>query len=76
MNQPAVCDLKVSKQLDGFQLSVQADLTPYNNIENGNVRLFVAAIEEHYVSPTAYSNGEREVNYTMRRMITPDNGYQ
>ena len=76
MKQPAVCNLNVSKQLDGFQLSVQADLTPYNNIENGNVRLFVAAIEEHYVSPTAYSNGEREVNYTMRRMITPDNGYQ
>ena len=74
--QPALGELKVSKQLENMQLNVQANFTPYYNIENDNLRLFVAAIEEHIVAANPYPNGERELNYTMRRMITPADGYQ
>ena len=77
MMQPEKCGVSVSKTLDGNLLSVKATVTPYYNIEAAShVRLFVAAIEEHIESLLPYSNGETELNYTMRKMITPVDGYQ
>ena len=69
--------LTVEKQLGSNQLlSTTARFTPYYNIENRRVRLFVAAIEEHVaIDPTQAPNGERDLYYTMRKMISPAEGY-
>ena len=75
MSQPASYTLNVEKQLEGNHLTVQTRLTPLSDVENPSLRLFVAAIEEHIVSPTPYPNGETELNYTMRRMLTPATGH-
>ena len=74
--QPATGQLTVSKQLDSDHvLKVEAAFTPYSDMDNASLRLFVAAIEEHIVSPTPYPNGERELNYTMRKLITGADGH-
>lgn len=69
--------LTVEKRLGSNQLlSTTARFTPYNNIEGRRVRLFVAAIEEHIaISPVDAPNGERHLYYTMRKMMTPADGY-
>lgn len=89
MQQPVNYDLKVSKELqipieveiggtetDNPKLLVQAELTPLVDdiLPTSNVRLFVAAIEEHIVAAAPYPNGEEELYYTMRKMITPPTG--
>lgn len=77
MQQEARFGMTVEKTLDNHVLKVSAAVTPYYNIEKAtNVRLFVAAIEEHTESLTAWPNGETELNYTMLKMITPAEGYQ
>ena len=77
MMQSQQCDVSVSKQLDGQQLSVKAQVTHYYNIgQASSLRLFVAAIEEHIEAAVPYSNGETELNYTMRKMLTPADGHQ
>ncbi|MBQ7512453.1 MAG: Omp28-related outer membrane protein [Prevotella sp.] len=68
-------DLTVAKEVTGNQLSVHVQATPRLNADGTNVRLFVAAIEEHIQSATPFPNGETELNYTMRKMITPANGH-
>ena len=74
-SQPVSFDLAISKQLDGKHLTVQASATPLSDIADASqVRLFVCAIEEHIESVVPYSNGERELYYTMRKMLTPADG--
>ena len=76
MQQPLYFDLSVSKQLSGNVMGVMVKGTPYYNIEEGSdLRLFVCAIEEHIEAAKPYSNGETELNYTMREMITAPTGY-
>ncbi len=77
MLQPQKCDVTVSKTLTDRLLKVTVKATPYNNIKEGaDVRLFVAAIEEKIKAERPYSNGETELNYTMRKMLSPAEGYQ
>ncbi len=79
MQQEAYFNLSVSKTLDDQQLTVRANavpLTPYYNIggETSSLRLFVAVIEEHIERSDAWPNGEKELNYTMLKMLTPPDG--
>lgn len=74
--QPAAADIHVSKQLNNHLLKVKASFKPYSDMVSSNVRLNVVVIEEHIASNIPWNNGEKELNYTMRKMLTPTNGYQ
>ena len=74
--QPAAADIHVTKELNNHQLKVKASFKPYSNLESSRVRLNVVVIEEHIASAIPWNNGEKELNYTMRKMLTPTNGYQ
>ncbi len=74
--QPLYYNLQVSKTLSNHHLAVQANLTPIINKDNASqVRLFVGVIEEHITSAFPYPNGETELNYTLRKMLTGGEGY-
>lgn len=74
--QPAKAALTLEKELSDHHLTVKASLSPYSQMAGDDVRLFVAVIEEHIEASTPFSNGERELNYTMRKMLTPAQGHQ
>ena len=85
MNQPSEFLVNVSKELEGNHLKVTAAMvrkielsTEYSQsieeIDVSNLRLFIAAIEEHIESAVPYPNGETELYYTMRKMLTPVDG--
>ena len=72
---PQNYDLSVSKTLDGSNLEVTATLSSPTDVDDtSSLRLFVCVVEEHIKKAVAYSNGERELNYTMRKMLTPATG--
>lgn len=79
--QPVKFALEVSKLLDGKKLTVKVAHTPIvsqfsNNMPTqeqlASLRLHIAVIEEHIVSSTPWPNGEKELNYTMRKMSTSE----
>lgn len=74
--QPVAYDLKIEKNLVNHHLTVKTSLTPQSNVVNEHLRLFVVVIEEHIEAEKPYSNGEQELYYTMRKMLTPSTGYQ
>lgn len=71
-----------NKKVTGTKLTADVALSKIINEENideiesaeelSKLHLFVAAIEEHIVSATPWPNGERELNYTMRKMLPAD----
>ena len=70
-------DLSVVKTLDGKHLSVSVSLKALNDVPDASrLRLFVCATEEHIEPDAAYPNGETELNYTVRKMLTPPAGHQ
>ncbi|MCR4914976.1 MAG: hypothetical protein K6A96_04400 [Prevotella sp.] len=73
---PVNYSLSVQKQLNNHRLTADVYLTPHQNTPSENIRLFVAVIQEHIEVTTPYPNGETEQNYTFRKMITPNMGYQ
>ena len=79
--QPVKFAIELSKQLDGKKLTAKvalmAILSQYNDNlptkeELAKLRLHIAAIEEHITSSTPWPNGEKELNYTMRKMNTTE----
>lgn len=82
--QPALFDLALTKQLDGQRLSVSATVAKIHDADSVNYlqpaedlsayRLFLAVIEEHIGASTPWPNGERELSYTLRKMLTPGTG--
>ena len=77
--QPAKYAITINKQIEGRHLTIKVASTPivseFNNempseAELANLKLFVAAIEEHIESSTPWPNGEKELNYTMRKLNT------
>ncbi|MBQ8065452.1 MAG: hypothetical protein IJ200_07330 [Prevotella sp.] len=85
MEQPSDFQIALEKQLEGNHLSTKVGVarnielsteytTSIPEIDVSNLRLFVAAIEEHIEAATPYPNGEKELNYTMRKMLTPAEG--
>ena len=77
MTQPERFSLTLSKGIENYRMSVQANLTPLQEIESGtSLRLFVAAIEEHIYPSEPYPNGETSLHYTMRKMFTGGDGIQ
>ena len=74
LQRPMTYDLTIEKQLLGRHLSATVSLTPLADTQSDNLRLFVAAIEERIVAATPYPNGETELNYTMRKMLTSPQG--
>lgn len=74
-NQPEQVSIQLAKQLSAdHQLTASVRFTPVADLSNENIRLHVAAIEEHIDMDC--SNGEKELNYTMRRMLTGADGYK
>ena len=77
MAQPERFSLTLSKGIEDHRISVQVNLTPLQDAENGtSLRLFVAAIEEHISPSKPYPNGETSLHYTMRKMFTGGDGIQ
>lgn len=79
--QPQDYDIELTKELVGHQLKVSVygmqnlySENPTISEPNENVRLNVAVIEEHLERSTPFSNGESELNYTLRKMLTGPNG--
>ena len=79
--QPEKFAIELSKQLDGKKLTAKvalmAILSQYNDNlptkeELAKLRLHIAVIEEHITSTTPWPNGEKELNYTMRKMNTTE----
>ena len=77
--QPAKYALSVNKTLVDNQLTASVELERLtedgNDVDVSQLRLFVAVIEEHIVVATPFPNGENELWYTMRKMLTPADGY-
>ncbi len=79
---PEKCGISLEKKLEGNGLTVSVTVSslPGVNVDASNeggtsdLRLFVCAIEEHIVSASPYPNGESELYYTMRKMLTPADG--
>ncbi len=76
LEQPVKTDVSVSMQL-GTDHVVKASVTvkPVADLSNPNLRLFVAVVEEHIESAVPFPNGEHELNYTMRKMLTGGAGH-
>lgn len=73
---PERYSLTLSKGIEDHKMSVQANLTPLEDVTNSaSLRLFVAAIEEHIIPSKPYPNGETALHYTMRKMFTGGDGY-
>lgn len=72
-DQPTSFNLTIEKSLVGQQLTAKATLTTeITDFGTRDLRLHVVAIEEHL--ERVCSNGETELNYTMRSMLTSPEG--
>ena len=79
--QPVKFAIDLSKRLDGKKLTAKVAHTPIISQYDDNMptqeqlaslRLHIAVIEEHITSTTPWPNGEKELNYTMRKMTTSE----
>jgi len=79
--QPVKFAIELCKQLDGNKLTAKVAHTPIISQYDDNMptqeqlaslRLHIAVIEEHITSTTPWPNGEKELNYTMRKMTTSE----
>ena len=74
--QPAKFAITISKQLEGIHLTAKVALTPVNHEgtpeDYSKLKLFIATIEEHITSVQPWPNGEKELNYTMRKLNQGD----
>lgn len=69
--------LALTTSVSDGTLSFTATLTPDIDVADASqLRLYVVAIEEYYESPTAFANGETEMQYTMRRMLPSADGHE
>lgn len=68
-------DIAINSDVADHILQVEGNVTsPEDVADASNLRLFVVAIEEYYKSPTAYSNGEKEMEYVAKRFMPNGNG--
>lgn len=74
LQQPEKYATEVSKTLAGQQLSVSLKMQPLMQAKHGDLRLNVMVVEEHIDLGSPAPNGETELNYTVRRMLTPAGG--
>lgn len=69
-------DILLNTYTADHKLSVTATVTPDVDVDDASqLRLYVMPVEEFYESPTMYGNGEKEMRYTMRRMLPDADGY-
>lgn len=69
-------DINISSTVADHQLTVSGDVTALTDVADAsNLRLTAVAIEEYYKSPTAYSNGEKEMEYVAKRFMPDGNGW-
>lgn len=69
-------DLQVKASLKDHHLAVEAAVTPLEDIPSGDIRTFVAVVEEWKVFDKAFSNGEREFFYVMQKMLPDGRGFK
>ena len=75
LEQPAKCSISIDKTITDAKLAVKVGVSPNMKIEEiQTIRLFICVVEKHIVAEQPYSNGEKELYYTMRKMLTPTNG--
>ncbi len=68
-------DIKISSSVADHTLKVDGNVSSPIDVEDAsNLRLFVAAIEEYYEAPTAFSNGEKEMEYVVKRIMPDGDG--
>lgn len=69
--------LDLQTSVSDATLTFTATVTPDEDVADASqLRLYVVPIEEYYESPTAYANGETEMQYTMRRMLPSADGHE
>ena len=76
LSQPARYVLSVSKTIVNHQLSVNVAVTPQGSEDPSHLRLFVAAIEEYLIPTRPCNNGETELQYTLRKLLTGGEGME
>ena len=68
-------DITISSKVTNHKLVVEGEVvSPENVADASNLRLFVVAIEEYYKSPTAFSNGETEMEFVAKRFMPDGRG--
>ncbi|MDO4161293.1 MAG: Omp28-related outer membrane protein, partial [Prevotellaceae bacterium] len=67
-------DMEVNATFIDHVLTVSTDVTPLNDIDNNNLRLFVVAVEEQITLDEPVSNGEEDFYYTARKMLPDADG--
>lgn len=69
-------DIAINSSIANHNLIVKGNVSSAADVADAsNLKLFVAAIEEYYESPTAYANGEKEMEYVVKRIMPDGNGY-
>lgn len=68
-------DINISCNVADHKLKVDGNVSSPTNVEDASsLRLFVAAIEEYYEAATAFSNGEKEMEYVVKRIMPDGDG--
>lgn len=67
-------DLDAYYKKDGNKLTVHTTVRPDTDACGDTLRLFVAVLEEHVDYDSALPNGETELNYTCRKLLTGGEG--
>lgn len=75
LNTESPFTISMQASVADHRLSVKAVTTVSEDITNGNLRLFVCAIEEYYENAAVFHNGETHVRNIMRKMLTGGDGH-
>lgn len=68
-------NITISSKVTNHKLVVEGNVVSLEDVADAsNLRLFVVAIEEYYKSPTAFSNGETEMEFVAKRFMPDGRG--
>ena len=68
-------NITISSKVTNHKLVVEGNIVSLEDVADAsNLRLFVVAIEEYYKSPTAFSNGETEMEFVAKRFMPDGRG--
>lgn len=68
-------DIIINSDVTDHNLYVEGNVTAHKDVADAsNLRLFVVAIEEYYKAESAYSNGEKEMEFVAKRYMPNGDG--
>ena len=76
MQEPDNYSIEASYTIAGGKISIQTKTIAKQDVNNSNLRLFAAVVEEHINCEQALPNGETELNFTCRQLLPNGDGYQ